>query len=109
MSVKPTEYDFTRQIYDRTGTARSAVWEYFGYYMNEMGYLDRNYAICKLCRVGIKHQGSNTSNLAYHINRKHPELQFTLKQSPPTNSANSENSRYVQGMIMPPSQFSLFY
>ena len=53
--------------------AKSKVWKYFGFTMNESGAIvSKTQVKCTLCRNNISFCG-NTTNLSYHLERKHPE------------------------------------
>lgn len=58
-----------RKIFNASGKQKSKVWTVFGFYKKE-GKLDKNYAICKLCRASLTYTGS-TTNLDQHARRKH--------------------------------------
>ena len=53
--------------------AKSKVWKYFGFTTNESGMIvSKTQVKCTLCRNDISFCG-NTTNLSYHLERKHPE------------------------------------
>jgi hypothetical protein len=37
---------------------------------------DTNYAMCNLCQLVVKTEGSNTSGMSRHLKRSHPEISF---------------------------------
>ena len=55
--------------------AKSAVWKYYGFIVNASGKIeDRKKVFCKLCDPPFAlAYSTNTSNLTYHLERKHPE------------------------------------
>ena len=54
---------------------QSIVWTYFGFISNSSGKIEnRKKVFCKLCDPPFAlSYSTNTSNLAYHLERKHPE------------------------------------
>lgn len=56
-------------IYDAPSNLKSKVWKKFGFHMRN-GALDKNIAICKLCKTAVKYTGS-TTNLNTHLVRRH--------------------------------------
>ncbi|XP_037543305.1 E3 SUMO-protein ligase ZBED1-like [Nematolebias whitei] len=60
-----------RKIFNTAARQKSKVWNVFGFYKKD-GKLDKNHAICKLCRAPLKYTGS-TTNLDQHATRKHRE------------------------------------
>ena len=56
-------------------SGKSIVWKYFGFIPNSSGKIeDKKKVYCKLCdpRFALSYS-TNTSNLTYHLERKHPE------------------------------------
>jgi len=49
---------------------KSVIWNYF--------IKSDTFAKCKICQLNIKTAG-NTTNLHFHINRSHPNIQMDLK------------------------------
>ena len=53
--------------------AKSKVWKYFGFTMNESGAIvSKTRVKCTICRNNISFCGK-TTNLSYHLEQKHPE------------------------------------
>ena len=54
---------------------KSPVWKYFGFVPNSSGKIeDKKKVFCKLCDPPFSlSYSTNTSNLTYHLERKHPE------------------------------------
>ena len=54
---------------------KSTVWKYFGFIHNSAGKIeDKKKVYCKLCDPPFAlSYSTNTSNLTYHLERKHPE------------------------------------
>ena len=53
--------------------AKSKVWKYFGFAMNETGTIvNKTWVKCTLCKNDMSFCG-NTTNLSYHLEQKHPE------------------------------------
>ena len=53
--------------------AKSKVWKYFVFTTNESGTIvSKTRVKCTICRNDISFCG-NTTNLSYHLERKHPE------------------------------------
>lgn len=52
---------------------KADVWQHFDFKKkNDSEELDRNNAICKICKFQIKYSG-NTTNVGSHLTRHHPE------------------------------------
>lgn len=76
--------------------AKSEVWKYFGhpiYVDNEVRKPDTSVTICKVgeCKAELRYTG-NTTNMAKHIERKHPGIRLTIKGSRLGNTSNNNNS-----------------
>jgi len=54
---------------------KSVVWKYFGFITNASKKIkDKKRVFCKLCNPPFAlSYSTNTSNLTYHLKRKHPE------------------------------------
>ena len=78
-SVSSSESSSTSSATDRLKApagAKSKVWKYFGFATNEAGIIvNKTWVMCTLCKQNTSFCG-NTTNLSYHLERKHPE-QFT--------------------------------
>ena len=63
-----------RIIQPAPSSLKARVWAHFGFYNLEgKTELDRNHAICRLCKAKVKYFG-NTTNLRTHMVRHHPEI-----------------------------------
>ncbi|XP_072014539.1 uncharacterized protein [Amphiura filiformis] len=68
--------------------AKSAVWQYFGYRVNEQGKLrDREWPTCVLCKRDITARGGSTGNMRQHLRIHHPaEFNKVLEAKPGKNN-----------------------
>lgn len=57
-------------IFDYPGPGKSPAWTYFGFHKSIDGSLNKNKAVCKICRSYVKNCG-NTSNLRAHLSSHH--------------------------------------
>ena len=55
----------------KNDSVKSPVWQYFGFYKSPSGVIQREKAVCQLCRSQLSYSG-NTTNLRTHIERHHP-------------------------------------
>ncbi|XP_045196628.2 uncharacterized protein LOC123551627 [Mercenaria mercenaria] len=90
--------DEEREVFPFPGKVKSSVWEFFGFYKDDFGHLDKSRAICKLCRKGTNYSG-NTTNLRTHIVHHHkdvaalPDVNYSRAQlSRSTPSHNQEGN-----------------
>lgn len=84
-----------REVFPFPGKVKSSVWEFFGFYKNCYGNLDKSRAICKLCKRGINYSG-NTTNLRTHIVHHHKNVassqEYGYSRSSLNRSVNSETN-----------------
>ena len=66
--------------------AKSTVWQHFGF-VKEKDEVSKNRIACRHCKLILKYS-ENTSNLNYHMTRKHPSI--STKQASSTASKSYE-------------------
>ena len=90
-------HDDDREVFPFPGKVKSSVWEFFGFYKDDCGNLDKSRAICKICRKGTNYSG-NTTNLRTHIVHHHkdvaalPEVNYSRSQLSRIASTQSQES-----------------
>lgn len=89
-----------RDIFPFPGKVKSSVWEFFGFYKDDFGSLDKSRAICKLCRRGTNYSG-NTTNLRTHIVHHHK----SVAALPDVNYSRAQLSRSVPAPHTPDTNF----
>lgn len=68
---------------------KADVWHHFGFKrFEDRDELDRTNAVCKLCRLEVKHSG-NTTNLCNHLSRHHAD---TISAKPAANQTALEKA-----------------
>ncbi len=85
-------------LVDFWGKATSYVWQYFGFHTRD-GYIMRDKVICKLCFMAYKYTG-NTTNLANHLRRHHPDI------PEPSRTNNRTVSQLKRAVAMSPASES---
>ena len=61
--------------------AKSKCWRFFGFRTDDNGKIaEKKQVHCRLCSVSLSYSG-NTTNLAYHIRKHHPEHLKDIEES----------------------------
>lgn len=88
-----------REVFPFPGKVKSSVWEFFGFYKDDYGNLDKSRAICKLCRRGTNYSG-NTTNLRTHIVHHHknvaalPDFNYSRAQLSRSTTSQSQEANF---------------
>lgn len=73
------------EIADPPASFRSAVWQYFGYPVeNKDGkrVTDKTHTICRKCFKKVTHATGNTTNMQAHLKRCHPDVNLSAVRKP---------------------------
>lgn len=84
--------DRDKEIFPFPGKVKSSVWEFFGFFRNDEGVLDKSRAICKMCRKGTSYNG-NTTNLRTHMIHHHKDLDIGAQNRLFENAPNALRCR----------------
>lgn len=108
-------HDEEKEVFPFPGKVKSSVWEFFGFYKDDFGNLDKSRAICKLCRKGTNYSG-NTTNLRTHIVHHHkdvaalPDVNYSktqLSRSVTThNQETNFGTAFINHLAMSPDGYS---
>ncbi|KAK0131409.1 Zinc finger BED domain-containing protein 1 [Merluccius polli] len=92
-----------KTIQPAPSSLKASVWEHFGFYCLEgKPDLDKENAICKVCRTKVKHYG-NTTNMRAHMSHHHPEMKIKDGEKLETVTLPANQQTLFQCTKLPPN------